>query len=285
VPMPWMLIVVLVFCAVGCTPEPPTAVQENVPEVGAEVRALHVPLDDYQLSRLDLQTIEYAEDLLTRDCMRELGMDWIMLPPPSSQDPDPLNRRRYGLIEPEVATRFGYHLPPSPPELTARELVWAQRDRLPFAQRRAAYGDDGQGGCRAQARNHLRKDMPDFDQSRLYDFSAEAFKASLEEPQVVRVFGNWSACMKAKGFHYSDPLKPFGDAAWAQSRRPSAQEIVAAETDVSCKQQTDLVLVWSGVEERIQLDVIHSHREDFESFMRAKRAELEAAHRTLTELG
>ncbi len=102
---------------------------------------------------------------------------------------------------------------------------------------------------------------------------------------MVKVFGDWSACMKAKGFHYSDPLTPFGDAAWAKSSRPSAQEIVAAETDVSCKQQTGLISVWSGVEERIQLDVIRSHREDFEAFKHAKNAELDAAHRTLKELG
>lgn len=283
--IPRMLIVVLVLSAVGCAAEPLTADQKNVPEVGAEVRALRVPLDEYKLSRLDLQTIEYAEDLLTRDCMRELGMDWKMLPPPSHQDPDPLNRRRYGLIEPEIATRFGYHLPPLSPELTARESVWAQRDRLPPAERRAAYGDDGQGGCRAEARDHLRKDIPDLDQSRLYDFSAEAFRASLADPEVVQVFGNWSACMKAEGFRYSDPLEPFGDAAWAKSRRPSAQEIVVAEADVRCKQETDLVSVWSGVEERIQLDVIRSHREDFGGFMRAKNAELDTARRTLEKFG
>ncbi|MGH3887347.1 MAG: hypothetical protein ACRDSZ_12405 [Pseudonocardiaceae bacterium] len=163
--------------------------------------------------------------------------------------------------------------------------MWAQRDRLPLAERRAAYGDDGQGGCRAEARDHLRKNIPDLDQSGLYDFSAEAFRASLEDPEVVKVFGNWSACMKAEGFHYSNPLEPFGDAAWAKSRRPSAQEIVVAEADVRCKQETDLVSVWSGVEERIQLDVIRSHREDFEGFMRAKNAELDAARRTLKELG
>jgi len=281
----WMLIIVLVLSTVGCTAEPLTADQENVPGVGAEVRALRVPLDEHKFSRLDLHTIEYAEDFLTRDCMGDLGMDWKMLPPPSSQDPDPLNRRRYGLIEPEIATRFGYHLPPPSPELAAREAVWAQRDRLPPAERRAAYGDDGKGGCRAEARDHLREDVPDLDQSRLYDFSAEAFEASLEDPEVVKVFGNWSACMKAEGFRYSDPFEPFGDAAWAESRRPSTQEIVVAEADVRCKQETDLVAVWSGVEERIQLDVIRSHREDFEGFMRAKNAELDAARRTLEEFG
>jgi hypothetical protein len=285
VSIPWILIVVLVLCTAGCTAEPPTADQKNVPEVGAEVRALHVPLDEYKLSRLDLQTIEYAEDLLTRDCMRDLGMDWKMLSPPSNQDPDPLNRRRYGLIEPEIATRFGYHLPPLPPELVARESVWAQRDRLPPAERRAAYGDDGKGGCRAEARDHLREGIQDLNQSRLHDFSAEAFKASREDPEVVKVFGKWSACMKAEGFRYSDPFEPFGDTAWAKSRRPSAQEIVVAEADVRCKQVTDLVSVWSGAEERIQLVAIRSHHEDFEDFMRAKNAELDAARRALKEFG
>ncbi len=280
-----MLIGVLSLLTVGCTAQPLTADQKNAPEVGEEVRALHVPLDEYMFSRLDLQTVEYAEDLLTRDCMRWLDLDWKVLPPPSSQDPDPLNRRRYGLIEPEIAARFGYHLPPPSPELTARESVWAQRDRLPPAQHRAAYGDDGKGGCRAEARDRLRKDIPDLDQSRLYDFSAEAFRASLENPEVVQVFGSWSACMKAKGSRYSDPLEPFADAARAESRRPSEQEIVVAEADVRCKQETDLVSVWSGVEERIQLDAIRSHREDFEGFMRAKNAELDAARRTLQEFG
>lgn len=70
-----MLVVVLVLCAVGCTAGSLTADQGNVPEVDEAVRALHVPLDEYKFSRLDLQVIEYAEDLLTRDCMRELGLD------------------------------------------------------------------------------------------------------------------------------------------------------------------------------------------------------------------
>lgn len=282
--IPRVLIVMLVLCAVGCTAGPLTADQKNVPQVGSEVRVLHVPLDEYKLSRLDLQTIEYAEDLLTRDCMRDAGMDWKMLPPPSNQDPDPLNRRRYGLIEPKIAALFGYHLPPLPPELRAREAVWARRNRLLPAERRAAYGDDGEGGCRAQARDRLRKGIPNINQSRLYDFSADAFRVSLKDPEVVNVFRSWSACMK-DGFRYSDPLKPFGDALWAKSKRPSVQEIAVAEADVRCKQETNLVAIWSGVEERIQLDVIRSHSEDFDGFIRVKTAELEAARRTLKELG
>lgn len=278
-----ILIVALALSTAGCTAQSPTANQENAPQISEEVRALHVPFDEYKLSRIDLQTIEYAEDLLTRDCMRDLGTDWRLLPPPANQDPDPLNRRRYGLIEPEIATRFGYHLPPSSPESAARESVWAQREQLPPAEQRAAYGDDGQGGCRAAARGHLRRDIPEIDQSRLYDFSTEAFNVSLKDPQVMEVFGSWSACMQAQGFRYSDPLEAVGDPAWAESQRPSAQEIAAAETDVRCKRETGLVPTWSDAEERIQLDTIRSHREEFTGFLRAKNAELDAARRTLGE--
>lgn len=282
-----MFIAILVLCAAGCAAQPPAAEQNKVPEIGAQARALHVPLDEYKFSVPDLQTIEYAEDLLTRSCMRDLGMDWTMLPPPAdpNHDPDPLNRRRYGLIEPEIVTRFGYHLPPLSPQLAARETVWSQRDRLPPAERRAAYGDDGQGGCRAEARHHLRRGVPDLDQSRLHDLSASAFETSLKDPEVVQVFGNWSACMKPAGVRYSDPLKPFADTAWARSERPSAREIAVAEADVRCKQATDLVSIWSGAERRIQLGVISAHRGDLDGFRRAKNAELGAARRTLQEFG
>lgn len=285
-PIPRILIAMLVLCTVGCAAQP-AAGQGNVPDVGAQARALYVPLDEYKYSVPDLQTIEYAEDLLTRNCMRDLGMDWKMLSPPADHehDPDPLNRRRYGLIEPEIAARFGYHLPPLSPQLAARETVWAQRDRLPPAERRAAYGDDGQGGCRAEARHHLRKGIPDIDQSRLHDFSTSTFETSLKDPEVSKVFGNWSACMKAQGVRYSDPLEPFADAAWAQSERPSAREIAVAEADVRCKQAVNLVSVWSGAERRIQLGVISAHRGDFDGFKRAKNAELGAARRTLQEFG
>ncbi|MFC7585330.1 hypothetical protein ACFQYP_17550 [Nonomuraea antimicrobica] len=99
--------------------------------MSAEASGLSVPLDDFILSRLDIQTIEYAEDLLTRACMRGSGFDWEMLPPPARTDTDPLHRRRYGVIEPEVAGRYGYHLPPLAPDQQAREQVWRRRDALP----------------------------------------------------------------------------------------------------------------------------------------------------------
>jgi hypothetical protein len=279
--------VVLSLVLAGCgAAEPPPAAVRRVPEASAEARALHVPFDDYTLSTLDIQTVEYAEDLLIRDCMRGRGLRWEMLPPPASEDPNPLNRRRYGLIEPELAARYGYHLPPQVPELAARDAVWDRRDRLPRAERSAAYGDDGQGGCTAQARRHLREDIPNFnDQYRLNDFATEDFAASQQDPEVLRVYDSWRACMATAGFDYANPFAAFDDPAWGESSRPSEREIAVAEADVRCKQETRLVETWAAAEERIQLDTIRTHPQDFASFRHTKDTHLAAARQAIRELG
>lgn len=276
--------VVLSLVLAGCVAESPPPVQ-HVPEASAQARALHVPYDDYALSTLDMQTIEYAEDLLIRDCMGGRGLKWEMLPPPARQDPNPLNRRRYGLIEPELATRYGYHLPPQVPELAARDAVWARRDRLPRAERHAAYGADGQGGCTAQARGQLRKDIPNFnDQYRLNDFATVDFDASQKDPEVVGVFDRWRTCMATAGFDYASPFAAFDDPAWGESSRPSKREIAVAEADVRCKQETRLVETWATAEERIQLDTIRAHPQDFASFRHTKDTHLTAARQAIQEM-
>ncbi|WP_344896063.1 hypothetical protein [Nonomuraea antimicrobica] len=249
--------------------------------MSAEASGLSVPLDDFILSRLDIQTIEYAEDLLTRACMRGSGFDWEMLPPPARTDTDPLHRRRYGVIEPEVAGRYGYHLPPLAPDQQAREQVWRRRDALPPAERRAAYGHDGQGGCRNTARTRLAEGVPKLDQQRLNGFIGDTFEASQRVPAVVAVFGAWSRCMKAKGFAYGMPLDAAADPAWARSAQPSPREIAVAKADVGCKRTTGLVAAWSTADSHVQLDAIATHRADFDRFRQARDAELRAAEQVI----
>lgn len=271
-----IIVVGILALAVGCATEPGITSQGDVPEVSPEVRALHLPFERYELSQIDRQTIAYAEDLLTGACMRSRGLEWVTLPPPPDQDPDPLIRRRYGIVEPEIAARYGYHLPPLSPELSARETVLRQRDRLPVAERHMAYGVDGAGGCRATARDQLRTGVSGLDENRLYNHAAEAFRASQIAPEVTAVFGAWSTCMAAAGFHYTDPLQAIADAD-LRPAQPSSREIAIATADVRCKQDSDLVAVWSGVEARLQRDAIRSYPEDFEAFARAKDALLDAA--------
>ncbi|GLW09168.1 hypothetical protein Misp01_42970 [Microtetraspora sp. NBRC 13810] len=267
-------------CAAGTGAPAPA---EEAPEVSAEVRGLRVPFDDYSLSRLDIHTVEHAEDLLTRTCMRGLGLDWETLPPPAEQDTDPLNRRRYGLIEPELARRYGYHLPPPAPDQRARAEVWRRREALSPAVRHAAYGADGQGGCRARARARLAEGLPDIDRQRLNGHIGETFRASQRDPVVVAVFGRWSACMRARGFTYGVPFDASADPAWARSGRASPREIAVAEADVGCKRQVGLVALWSAAEQRIQRAAVAAHPEDFRLFLRAREAELRNARQVIAD--
>jgi len=278
---PLVLIAGLALIA-GCAHPPEAAAPaDKVPEASAEALGLRVPLDDFTLSRLDIHTIEYAEDLLTRACMRGSGLDWEPLPPPARTDTDPLHRRRYGVIEPEVAKRFGYHLPPLAPDQRAREQVWRRREALPPAERRAAYGHDGQGGCRHTARTRLAEDLPTIDRQRLNGFIGGTFEASQRVRAVAAVFGAWSRCMRAKGFAYRTPLGAANDPAWTRSAHASPREIAVAEADVGCKRATGLVAVWSTADRAVQLDAIAAHRRDFDRFRRARDAELRAARQII----
>ncbi|MDE3725060.1 hypothetical protein PWG71_27070 [Nocardiopsis sp. N85] len=280
--IPRALLAVVLLTIVGCSI---TEAEEEAPEVGERVGDLWVPLDDYGFSRLDMLTVQYAEDLLIGDCLNAVGLEWDPLPSPPEQDTDPLNRRRYGLVEPELAELYGYHLPPPTEDQRERDRVWQAREVLPRAEWVAAYGEDGDGGCLSEARERLYRDVPAIDTTLLNGHIGQTFEASQEHPEVVSAFGEWRTCMLAKGFDYAAPLDVHADPAWTDSAEPSPREITVAGTDVRCKEETGLVKVWSAVEEEIQSEVIDSHPEDFALFARAKEAEMEAARSVIEQSG
>ncbi|GAA3754510.1 hypothetical protein [Salinactinospora qingdaonensis] len=242
-----------------------------------------MPFDEYKLSGLDIQTIAYAEDLLTRACMREVGLDWQVLTP-MSHDPAPLSRRRYGVLDPEMARHYGYHLPPPSEEMAARDRVWQQREELPKNQEQAVYGTDDQEGCWDQAREQLHADVVDPGEPSLYEFESEAFEAATQTGEVTAVFDEWSACMREEGFDYADPLSAVGDSVWTRADQASQREVAAATADVACKDRTDLVQVWSKVESRLQEEAIEEHPARFAAFAEAKEAQIQAARQAIAEL-
>lgn len=282
-----MAALALLVLAAGCSSAPPKAPVHkeagtfSAPAVGVEAQRLILPFDAYAMTTPDIHTIEAAEDVMIRDCMGERGMGWNALPRPSGLDLDPPNRRRYGLIESEVADRFGYHLPPRPPELARREAAWQARQRLPDREQLAAFGKDGAGGCWKRAHEALLQNVPQADQSLFNRRAREVFGASRRDRAVLRVFGEWSACMKKKGVRYTSPLKAMGDAGWGTSTRPSPREISVARSDVRCKEETGLVAVWADVETRMQRDVIRRHPGEFRAWKAEKDQWLRAARRAL----
>ncbi|MFC5748688.1 hypothetical protein [Actinomadura rugatobispora] len=283
------LVVAVGGCSVGTAESPPrpgetTAPAVQVPLPGDEARTLVVPFDAYNFSPAETVTIEGAEDLLIRDCMRGRRMPWKVVPLPAAEDIEPQHRRRYGVIEPRIARIFGYQTPLDRPSVARYNA--ARKDRraqLSPAARRAAYGDPAEDavGCLKQAREHLSKGAPNVDAPLFNKLIGQTFDRSQRDGDVVAAFRAWSACMKEKGIHYPAPLAAITDKRWMNAGGPSRQEITAAETDVRCKERTDLVSIWAAAEKRIQQDAVRAHAAHFRALKTSKDQQLKAARQVL----
>ncbi|MGW6502011.1 hypothetical protein [Nonomuraea angiospora] len=272
--------VLLTVATAACSTAAATEPRVQVPTPGVEARELSIPFDRYNLAPSDIGILEGAEELLIRDCMRRRGMAWEVLPQSAAEDVEPANRRRYGVVEPEIARLFGYHNPPDRPTVARRVAVRAGRMRsLSAKERQAAYGE--KDGCLEQARNHLGQGTPQVDEALFNRLISETFERSQADPEVVQVFRAWSTCMREQGRQYADPLAAITDRRWMKGGPASQEEIRAAQADVGCKAQTDLVSIWSAVEKRIQDDAVAAHPAEFRALQETKDRQLAAARAVL----
>ncbi|GAA3654428.1 hypothetical protein GCM10022224_016710 [Nonomuraea antimicrobica] len=255
-----------------------------MPAPGVEARELSVPFDRYNFSTADIMILEAAEDLLVRDCMRKRGMVWEVVPPGAADDLEPPNRRRYGVVEPEIARLYGYHVAPDRPSVARRAEARERRTKgLSAAERQAVYGETD--GCLQQARSHIEQGAPPVDMALFNKLITQTFEESQRDPKVLQVFRSWSGCMRAEELRYADPLAAITDQRWLSGGPPTQEEIRTAQADVRCKVKTGLVSVWSGVEKRIQDNVVRAYPAEFRALGAAKDQQLAAARRVLAEQG
>ncbi|MET7336751.1 hypothetical protein [Nonomuraea sp. NPDC005650] len=271
-----LLIAATAACSTAAATEPPVP----VPPPGVEARELTVPFDRYNFSPSDISILEGAEELLVRDCMRQRGLVWEALPQSAAEDLEPPNRRRYGVVEPEMARLFGYHAPPDRPTVARRAVARENRTRSLSAQeRQAAYGE--KDGCLPRAQAQLQQGAPQADGALFNRLISETFKQSQRDPAVVQVFRSWSTCMREQGRQYTDPLAAVTDQRWMEDGPASQEEIRAAQADVRCKAKTGLVSIWSAAEKRIQNEAIGAHPAEFQALRATKDRQFAAARAVL----
>lgn len=253
---------------------------------GENVRSLTLPFDAYTLSPFEMRTLDYAEDLLVRDCMRGRGMDWRVLPAPEEEGTDPAHRRRYGVIEAEVAERYGYGAPPGSADEVLVEETREDRLTLLATEHRAAYGSESGAGCLEEAGGDAMAGVPDMDHDLLNSYIHAGFEASRNAPAVADAFSDWSACMADRGFDYPTPSEASDDARWTGGEEgPSTEEAEVATADVACKEHASVVGVWRDAEAAEQEELIQEHPEDFALFAQVKEVRLETARTVLERLG
>ncbi|OKH99034.1 hypothetical protein A6A06_25920 [Streptomyces sp. CB02923] len=283
---PRAVALLLLLAATGCAGAQarPAAPRPTAgPAVGAEARNLILPFDSYAQSDADLLTISSAEDVLMGDCMRARGMTWKTLPRASGEDADPPNRRRYGVIEPEVAHRYGYHPPPDPPASAQHEADEKARDAaLAPRERRAAYGTDGVGGCWKESHDRLEQRIPESAESLFNDLNLRLFDRSQRDAGVIRAVRAWSACMARAGLHYATPAQASDAPGWNKFPRVTAREIKVADADVRCKQETRLVSTWAAAEARMQRAALDRHAAALEALKTGSARWLASARAVLS---
>ncbi|MFI5621273.1 hypothetical protein [Streptomyces sp. NPDC051567] len=281
------LATVLVAAALlsGCAAEaaPPKKSEAEAfppPEPAPQARSLAFPFSAYLLNDSETHLTYRATDLLIRACMGERGHAWADVPLPDVDDAW-RNRLHYGVIEPEVARRYGYR---PPPDLLApapvREAVEAMRQRdarTPQAAREPAEQ------CRQQAKDRLtRNATASF--AKLNDAKADTYEAAQRDPAVTDGFRRWSACMKERGHAYGSPKETGDDARWADREEDapaSGEEERTARDDVACKESTGLVAVWFGAEKRLQEEAVRADADYFAALKAANDQYLRNAREVL----
>ncbi|WP_328769420.1 hypothetical protein [Streptomyces sp. NBC_00286] len=277
------LSVFFVLLACGCStakPSPVTSRPAAGPEPTDEVRSLKLPFDEYQFSLQEHYTVSAARDKLIAECMSEKGRKWEMRERLTDVEDLP-NRRRYGLIEIEVARRFGFHEPPERLAVNESQKISHERER----QAQIAKSE----GCDKKADAKLGRDV-EGNYGPLVGLSQKLLLEALHSPEVSDNLGAWRDCMKGKGYSYSDPYKSIGDRVWwsregaGKTGRPSSdREIDTAVADVTCKRTAGLVNAWFVEEARLQRQSLKSDSGYFREIKAYKNSILNSSRAALEE--
>jgi hypothetical protein len=264
----------------GCASTPAPAPARPAPAATPALSGMFqrdLPIEAYEFTWLQSAQEDYLEQHLRQLCMKRFGFDYLpelstAMIPLGTRIAQEIESRRYGVSDPDAVRTYGYRLP-AWTEGTAPPLTFAD---LPTAERSVLLGTattyHGQpvpeNGCLAQAAHDLQdsgistvtQQSGGRDPSELAaQIRSADFQRTQSDPRVLAVSARWSACMRTYGYSYSTPFAAAGDPRWPQNGPVSAAEITAAEHDLACKQQVNLLGVEFAIESDYENVDIASH--------------------------
>ncbi|GAA4695322.1 hypothetical protein [Phytohabitans rumicis] len=252
----------------ACT-EP--AAEASEPTIG-EIRVVRsaadvtLPLDSYALTAEQQRMVTNAIIILGRECLRGFGLDWPASQPAPPADTEP-NAQRYPLMDPQKAATGGYHaldLIEGQKEIAERKKdaeapsqdamnVWAGRGQTTYNGKAVP-----RGGCAGEAQRQLYGGKDPVDIEVVQRLGLDAHARMRQDSRVVKVFADWSACVKEQGFDYRDPYAANDDQRW-QTEQVTETEIATAVADVGCKTKHNVIGTLLTVETAYQNTAIEEH--------------------------
>ncbi|MCT9083337.1 hypothetical protein [Streptomyces fulvoviolaceus] len=244
----------------------------------------------YSYSDADYEVIRSAEQILTRDCMKDFGLTYR---PTKNPTPTAAQDRRYGITDMDGAARYGYRMPPQQDTPEAK----LTKDQIKVLYGKRSLGADStknlkleyQGkkipddGCLGSAILGFRKPYEDKAGAEVASrISTASYESSQKVPEVRSVFEKWSSCMKQKRYDYASPMDALETPSFLQGK-VSANEKKTAVADVSCKERTGLLEVWFDAESAIQREMIKTDAKALKKLGELHRKKLSAARKILAD--
>ncbi|MFE1962190.1 hypothetical protein [Streptomyces sp. NPDC059479] len=295
----------------------PIVKKENWPKkipTSGLTKDLTLPLEAYMASYEDQVTVEQAANDLQQSCMKDYGIDLTLPraganPPPSDNDAN--IERRYGITDRAEAEKYGYELPPALQEHTKqslRDLSGVEVEVLtghtkpepPKTPKDVKAGESfvspGQGtkparaeyngktlktgGCVGWSKDQLG--VQEVDPIIVAQLAGDSLVQSMKDDKVIQAVTAWSSCMDGKGHAgLADPYKAM-DQGVTNGGEPSQESIALAVDDIDCKEQTDLVKIWFGVESAIQDKQIADNKSQLTGIKEQHGKEVAAAREQMT---
>ena len=264
--------------AMGCSRAPESSDSSPTATGGAKISwavenrtgQIILPLDSYLPTYRQSHEIDYAWQLLDRDCLARIGVTFPLV---DRRSENPPVSRRYGVWAPSEVYRYAYSVPPDPPGARRQEEL----------NRRAVPRREQEQLARC------RRERPEYRQLSLSNLESQlvgrdVYHATIRGERGVALLQEWRTCLRRQGV---DPLpgdehvfQPLGDVATVTPR-----SISAAEVDVACKSEVALVERMAALEAEAQTAVIADKRAALDQQRAAVTRAVEVARQVVRSPG
>lgn len=259
---------------VGSQTSPPIGPVATITSVDQIVR----PVDRYLVTPQQVTTIQSAANMLNEKCMKEFGLRGVATElfgfDAKSIRYDKTHAPLYGFFDPAQAGASGYDRVPSQPAPAPSGAVPPSMDAMTVEHGMDAAGNPVStfagkslpaGGCKGQSVRGTGGALPIPDPKALPDHGPQI---PTDDPRILKVTAAWSACMKTKGFTYSNPqdaldnpqlIPKTSERNGVISVQHSADELKQASADVACKLSTNMVGISLAVQSAYDTRYVEGH--------------------------
>ena len=231
---------------------------------------LTLPLDKFSANFAQLQTLDYATQVLDRQCLARVGVD---LPLVDLRSEKPGVSRLYGMWLERQINSYGYKLEPE-------SRTVAERLRVGSSVARSPRQVEALQACREQ--NPAYKELAEIG-GNISIPVANAYDRVLKSPQGQAVIMAWRSCLTSNGV----AVDPEPRNLWLPTGLPVRDDAEAKRiglTDVACKRKVKLVETLLSLEADAQERIVNANRPALEAKAAnlkriLKRADAIIAHR------